>query len=155
MTIEETTTETPQAPQGVTAEEFAELKTAVGGLTSALEELRQARTEPEKTEARDGVREAKADLKTLASELGIDPKRLEQAAENARREQRKEELRPLLVELLDEELAEEVEETIEELTGEGEQKPKPEPKPKEDSGPSAEHWSEGPIGGLLGLGGRK
>ena len=141
------------AQETISREEFAELKDAVGGLTSALEELKAARTEPERRDAQEGVAEAKADLKTLAKELGIDPKRLEDAAAEAKKAERREELRPLLLELLDEELADDLDDQLDDALDGGKPKPKddgPKPEPKDDSTPIAEHWSEKGIGALLG-----
>jgi hypothetical protein len=97
------------------------------------------------------VKEAKADLKTLAAEMGIDPKRLEEAAAEAQRTQRKEELRPLLIELLDEELEDVAEDADEAEKGAAkavkeaaEEVPKP-----DDTAPTKEHWSNKPLSELF------
>ena len=146
-------------PEGVSRQEFdglkAELTGAVGELREALDELRTARTEPERRDAQEGVRDAKADLAVVARELGIDPKRLEKAAADAKASDERDRLRPLLVELLDEEL----EVKPEGLLPEGglpkpEAKPEPKPEPKQDSHPTGGgHWSERPLSALFGGGG--
>jgi len=142
-------------PQGVSREEFGALSTAVTELREALDELREARTAPERREAQEGVRDARADLATVARELGLDPKRLQAAAEEAKLKDERERLRPLLIELLDEELAIEPEgEGKGEGDGKGDPKPEPKPKPEGDSAPVHEHWSERPLSVLFG-GGKK
>jgi|SRR6185437_410678 len=150
-----------QKPDHPTRQEFADLATAVGELRDALNEQRQADSPKEREEAAADVREAKADLKTLAKELGLDPKRLEEAAEAARRQQRKDELRPLLVELLDEELADPENEGDGGGKGEDDGKPKdgkadddPGKEPPKDSEPKVDHWSDRPLSSLFGGGGR-
>jgi hypothetical protein len=138
-------------PEGVSRQEFGELASAVGELRDSLNELRQARTEPERREARSEVREAKADLAATARELGLDPKRLEAAASEAKLKDEKERLRPLLIELLDEELAAGGEDAIEELAPDPEPKAKAkEPEPEPDSAPGLGHWSEKPLSSLFG-----
>jgi len=133
-------------PEGVSRQEFSELAGAMKELQQAVEELRTARSEPEKREARAEVRDAKADLAATARELGIDPKRLEKAASDAKASDEKERLRPLLIELLDEELAEPAQEAAKELVEEA-----PAPKaPEPDSAPSLGHWSEKPLSSLFG-----
>ena len=140
------------ALEGVSRAEFTELMATVSGLGTALDDLREASTRSEKVEAQADVAEAKADLKSIAKDLGISPKALEQAAEQARRQERKDELRPLLLELLDEELADDAD------SGDDE-KPVKDAAAKvkdevaevvEDSAPSKPHWSERPLSELLG-----
>jgi len=141
-------------PEGVSRQEFTELADAVKGLGASLDELKAARSEPERREAREDVRDAKADLATVAKELGLDPKRLEQAAGEARRSDELERLRPLLVELLDEELAEAPEqaaEAVKEAVTETAETVKEEA-PKPDSAPGLGHWSERPLSSLFGGG---
>lgn len=156
-------------PEGVTRQEFSELAGAVKEVREALDELRQARTEPERREARAEVRDAKADLAATARELGLDPKRLEAAAAEARTKDEKERLRPLLIELLDEELAEGAEEAAGAVEGAAEAAAgaagqaagaaaekggeAAEAAPKPDSGPTMTHWSERPLSALFGGGG--
>ena len=150
-------------PQGVTREEFQELASGMKELREAMDELRQARTEPERREARGEVREAKADLAATARELGLDPKRLEKAAAEAKAADEKERLRPLLIELLDEELAEGAEEATGAaetaagaVAGAGGQATgaaataAEETPPKQDSEPTLGHWSERPLSSLFG-----
>ena len=137
------------AQQGVSREEFATLTGAVEELRGALDELREARTEPERREARADVRDAKADLAATARELGIDPKRLEKAAADAKASDERERLRSIVTELLDEEL---------EIDAGGGSEPKGEPKgekppdekPPDDSAPRHDHWSERPLSSLFG-----
>ena len=155
-------------PEGITRGEFDELKTSVTELAGALKAQQEASTPVEKAEAKQEVKEAKADLDDLAKELGISPAKLKQAADDARRQERKEELRPLLVELLDEELEPKPEDEGEEKPGgkpakkepeakketpEPEPEPGPEPEAKEkepeDSAPGHEHWSERSVGELI------
>jgi uncharacterized protein (DUF3084 family) len=136
-------------PEGVSRQEFSELASAVQELRDALGELREATTKAEKEEARGEVREARADLAATARELGLDPKRLQAAAEEAKLSDERERLRPLLIELLDEELA------IEPEDGDPKAEPKAEPEsepPKEDSAPLLGHWSERPLSSLFGDG---
>jgi chromosome segregation ATPase len=142
-------------PEGVSRQEFSELAAGMKELRESIEELKSARTEPERREARSDVREAKADLAATARELGLDPKRLEAAAAEAKSKDEKERLRPLLIELLDEELAEAPEELAAELKGAAEgaagaiEETVPEP-PKPDTAPKLGHWSERPLSSLFG-----
>jgi hypothetical protein len=140
-------------PEGVTRKEFGELAGAMRELSEAVEELKQARSQPERREAQADVREAKADLAATARELGLDPKRLEKAASEAKAADEKERLRPLLIELLDEELAEAGEEAAGAVqeTAAAAAAAVPDP-PKPDSEPRMGHWSERPLGSLLGGG---
>lgn len=92
-------------PEGVTRQEFDELRREFRDLIEAQKDLAKARTEEERKEARADVREAKADLDALAKELGISRSALDKATAEARRSEEKERLRPILLELLDEELA--------------------------------------------------
>lgn len=153
-------------PEGVSRQEFSELAGAVREVREALDELREASTAREKDEARDNVRDAKADLTMVARELGLDPKRLQAAAEEAKLKDERERLRPILVELLDEELAPpegdgdgdgdpvgEVKDALPKPEPKAE--PKPEPNQEEDSGPSFSHWSERPLSALFGGGEKK
>jgi len=134
-------------PEGVSRQEFSELAAGMNELREAVEELRQAATPAERAEARSEVRDAKADLAATARELGLDPKRLEKAASEAKASDERARLKEILTELLDEELAEPVEEL-------GDLKPEPrqqrEPKPEPDSAPSADHWSDRPLSSLFG-----
>lgn len=149
-------------PEGVSRQEFdglkAELTGAVGELREALDELRTARTEPERRDAQEGVRDAKADLALVARELGIDPKRLEKAASDAKASDEREHLRGIVAELLDEELeVPDPKEAVEELAGKGglpDPKPEAKPEPKPDSAPggNSPHWSERPLSALFGGG---
>jgi chromosome segregation ATPase len=140
-------------PEGVTRKEFGELAGQMKELREALDELRTARSQPERREAQSDVREAKADLAATARELGLDPKRLEKAASEAKAADEKERLRPLLIELLDEELTELPEEAAEVVKGTAKEATEavPDP-PKPDSEPRMGHWSERPLGSLLGGG---
>lgn len=134
-------------PEGVSRQEFSELADGVKELREALGELKQARTEPERREARGEVREAKADLAATARELGLDPKRLEAAAAEARSKDEKERLRPLLIELLDEELAPGPDDVADELKdAAGDVLPEP---AKPDSAPKHDHWSEAPLSSMF------
>jgi hypothetical protein len=135
-------------PEGVSRQEFSELSGAVSELRDAVAGLRQARSEPERREAREDVRDAKADLAEVAKELGLDPKRLEEAAGQARSADEKERLRPLLIELLDEELAEAPEELLDDAK-ETVKETAPEP-PQPDTAPGLGHWSERPLSSLFG-----
>ena len=131
-------------PEGVSRQEFSDLAAGVKELREAMAELRQARSEPERREARAEVRDAKAELADVAKELGLDPKRLEEAAGQARSADEKERLRPLLIELLDEapeELLDDAKETVKETA--------PEP-PQPDTAPGLGHWSERPLSSLFG-----
>ncbi|SRR5579875_3735334 len=143
-------------PDGVTRQEFSELQASVKDLADALRQQAEAGSAAEKDAAQQEVREAKADLREIARELGISPASLEKAAQEARRQERKEELRPILLELLDEELADE--------QPAADQKPKKEKKEpaaangaepetdaaeEEDKAPVVSHWSERPIGDLF------
>ena len=123
-------------PEGVSRQEFSDLAAGVKELREAMAELRQARSEPERREARAEVRDAKAELADVAKELGLDPKRLEEAAGQARSADEKERLRPLLIELLDD-----AKETVKETA--------PEP-PQPDTAPGLGHWSERPLSSLFG-----
>jgi outer membrane murein-binding lipoprotein Lpp len=139
-------------PEGVSRQEFSELATGMKELREAVDELRKARTEPERREAREEVREAKSDLAATARELGIDPKRLEEAATAAKAEDEKKRLRPLLIELLDEELADPAAEAAGELGGavEAAAEETAPAAPKPDSAPKMGHWSERPLSSLFG-----
>ena len=135
-------------PEGVSRQEFSDLAAGVKELREAMAELRQARSEPERREARAEVRDAKAELADVAKELGLDPKRLEEAAGQARSADEKERLRPLLIELLDEELAEAPEELLDDAK-ETVKETAPEP-PQPDTAPGLGHWSERPLSSLFG-----
>ena len=126
-----------------------------------MEEQREASTKQEKQEAKEDVADAKADLDKLAKELGVSPKSLRDAAEQARRQERKEELRPLLLELLDEELADDEDDDQKEAEPEKDAKrenhgseddtpPAPDDEGPEDSAPVKEHWSDKAVSGLFG-----
>ncbi len=152
-------------PEGVTKQEFSELQTTVRELADALKAQSEAATTAEKKDATEDVRDARADLDKIAKDLGVSPAKLREAADKAKRDEEKERLRPLLVELLDEEMNAEPPhinpdsdpepdpdpdiadaETADELP------PGTDPDPVEDSAPRQEHWSERPIGNLLGRG---
>ena len=90
-----------QLPEGVTKQEFAELQGAVRELADAVKAQQAATTAAEKKDATEDVQEARADLDTLAKELGIPVGKLRDAAEEAKKQARKDELRPILLELLD------------------------------------------------------
>jgi len=142
-------------PEGVTRKEFSELRAAVGELADALRARDEADTAAETQAAQADVKEARADLDTLAKELGIPVGKLRDAAEEAKKQVRKEELRPILLELLDEELTpvEEEAPTDEEPSAdeetETEAEPAEEPPPVEDSAPTQAHWSERSLGEIL------
>ena len=142
-----------QLPEGVTKQEFAELQGAVKDLADAFKAQQSATTAAEKKDAQEDVQEARADLDTLAKELGIPVGKLRDAAEEAKKQARKDELRPILLELLDEEMADppaEGEPTEEEPAAEGEEEPATEePAPVEDSAPTQAHWSERSLGEIL------
>lgn len=138
------------APEGVSRQEFTDLTSAVGELRDALTELREASTPAEKEEAKAEVREAKADLKTLAKEMGIDPKRLESAAAEARKQQTKEELRPLIIELLDEELEDVADDATDAVKGAAKDAKDAADTPPKDSEPVKDHWSDRPLSSLFG-----
>lgn len=143
-------------PEGVSRQEFSELAAGMKELREAFDDLRTARSEPERREARSDVRGAKADLAATARELGLDPKRLEAAAAEAKSADEKERLRPLLIELLDEELAAEVTDAADGLAdaadglGDGLADAAADAAPaRRDSAPTKEHWSEAPLSGLF------
>lgn len=146
-------------PDGVSHKDFDELRGVVSDLADALKQQREAETSREKHEAKEEVKEARADLDQLAKEMGVDPGKLREAAEKAKHDAEKERLRPLLLELLDEELAsdddkpadEPDEKNDDEEDEPADEKPADEPPaPPEDSAPTAEHWSERTVGRLLG-----
>ena len=139
--------------EGVTKQEFAELQGAVRELADAVKAQQAATTAAEKKDAQEDVQEARADLDTLAKELGIPVGKLRDAAEEAKKQARKDELRPILLDLLDEVMADppaEGEPTEEEPAAEGEEEPATEePAPVEDSAPTQAHWSERSLGEIL------
>ena len=93
----------PAAQGGVTAQEAAELRQGLRDLQQAVQELREARSEPERRHARRQIESAEADLDSLARQSGISRQSLERAMTEARRAEQKEELRPIIQELLQEE----------------------------------------------------
>ena len=141
-------------PEGVTRADFDQLKGAVADLAAALKAREEADTAADTQAAHEDVQEARADLDTLAKELGIPVGKLREAADEAKKQARKDELRPLLLELLDEEMADPTadeeqpaeDEPAEEPT---EDHPTEEPAPAEDSAPTQSHWSERSIGEIL------
>jgi CRISPR/Cas system CSM-associated protein Csm2 small subunit len=139
------------------AAEVAELRAQLAEYKQALEDLRTAQTPKEKEEAREEIRETKADLDKLASDLGISRSALEHAASEARRAERKEELRPILMELLDE-LPDDDEPKSDddasdlkaaESSTAGPTPAPPSKKAKPDSEPVIPHWSEKSVTEML------
>lgn len=138
---------------GVSRAEFDELAGGMKSLQDALDELRQARTPAEKNEAQAEVREAKADLNDLARDLGISPKALKAATDQAQRNERAEWIRPILLELLDEELADDLDDAGDALedTAKGAKGAVEDAAgAKPDDGPTVEHWSDKGLGALFG-----
>jgi multidrug efflux pump subunit AcrA (membrane-fusion protein) len=149
----------------ITANDLAKLTDRLDDLAAAQDELREASTAHERTEAREDVAEAKADLDALASTLGVSRKTLDASIAAAKREDDKAKLRPIIAEILAEEkdktLADtdendttgtDVETDEDEVASTKAEKPKPKPKPREqpqDTGPVAEHWSERSIGEMV------
>lgn len=133
--------------ESVTREEFAGLVSAVNELRDSLGELREAATPAERREAQGDVKDAKADLAAVARELGIDPRRLVKAAEEAKASDERAKLREIVTELLDEEL---LPEAVEGGDPKGEPKGEPEGEPKRDTEPTFSHWSERPLSSLFG-----
>lgn len=133
--------------------ELAELREAIGDLSTAFQEFRDAQTAKEQAAAKEDIREAKADLDQIAKESGISRASIEKAVAEARRAERKEELRPILEELL----AEAKEGDDDNKTNGDVKEPKavkppatpPPPKPNEDEHPTHEHWSERKLSELL------
>jgi uncharacterized membrane protein len=85
-------------PEGVSRDDFARLEKAVAALADARKEEKDEPTPSHKTD----VRDAKADLRAVARELGVSVEKLEQAAAQVRRDERKQELRELLDEIKNE-----------------------------------------------------
>lgn len=139
-------------PEGVTRADFDQLKGAVADLAAALKAREEADTAADTQAAHEDVQDARADLDTLAKELGIPVGKLREAADEAKKQARKDELRPLLLELLDEEMADPTAESpAEDEPAEDAAKDHPteEPAPAEDSAPTQSHWSERSIGEIL------
>lgn len=86
--------------QGPSADDLAALRRELAELQQGMRELREARTEPQRREARERVRDAEADLDQLARAAGVSRQALESAMAEAKRAERKEELRPIVLELL-------------------------------------------------------
>lgn len=142
--------------------EFAE---QMGELRGAVADLSKAKTPEEKQEARADVREAEADLKTLASKHGISESAMREAVDAAKKQERLSELRPLVAEIIAEIDSEDDDEedgddktddddakgkgakddTTDDDAGEGK---KPPPVEK-DTEPVQPHWAERSVGELL------
>lgn len=153
----------PQQQATLTGQEASELRSALAELQDAVQELREARTAGERSDARESVQEAKGDLDAVARQLGISRETLERAAREAQQSERKNELRPILRDLL----AEIERERAEAADGEeqdeedadaaaGKAKPRRKAKPQQeasapapDSAPATEHWSERSLGELV------
>ncbi|MDE2233872.1 MAG: hypothetical protein KGJ90_07265 [Patescibacteria group bacterium] len=79
--------------------ELDELRAAFVQLQEQFEELREARTAPERREARDDLEDAEAQFRRAARRLGLDPKQLRELHDEAARKQRRDEIRAVFAEL--------------------------------------------------------
>lgn len=79
-----------------------EFRAALDELRQGQADLRDAVSSREREDAHEQIREAKADLDTLAREMGIPRTSLDKAIAEAKRSERREELRPIIDELLEE-----------------------------------------------------
>jgi hypothetical protein len=151
-------------------EDVAALKLEVAELKASLQTLADAETEREKKSARADVAEAEDDVAEAAKRLGLKPDQYRSAIAAAKRAQFAEEYGDEIdkrVSTIVEKRLQEIIDAAEEVEGEpppaGEPKggkpaeppkakepPAAPPKPEGDDPPVKEHWSERPLGRMVG-----
>lgn len=150
---------------GVSREEYQQIRDGLAQLHEAVEQLREASTPQERAEARADVQEARSDLDETARRAGVSRTVLDEAIAAAQTAKRKEELTPIFRELWQEQREADEAAAAAALAAADD---KPETKPRErkpraaastngadpdepviDTEPAQAHWSERPVSGLL------
>lgn len=134
--------------------DFEALARRMDALASSVEELKKAKTAPERKEAREDVEEASAALRRYAESNGISLSDAEEAIAEVKRNNQKGMIREVLKELLADE-ADDLFGLPEGEAAETKAAPKTKPKPKTDpepvtvpgdNPPAGEHWTDRRIG---------